>query len=358
MGMDKKRVLLVGGLIVLLFGLGFFGALGYWRYTQMKPAETGVDSGLETRRANREINFRVESKIPGITATLGSNGQAWIKEKMAEINYPADKSFVVLQNGQLTSVYPETVAFVFEPIDTLDKATREKTLYERTTSVGETVAGMQSELRGEEAIYTIYLDTELLGIDNIEIAASFSNRILRVIFAGNKQAPTREQLDAMWQKVREKQEWPIEVRISQKTSFIVPKLWELILNKLTPEVYAQSCTGVIECGTYVNTCSCPNGSGCGTSGDSCPSGGTCSCGWGCVAGSPATPTEVCPDFTTESTCTDAHDSACNGQCAFVDSCSWGSGTVPPPGTGGSCESATAPACAASCPPGQASLHIG
>ncbi len=136
---------------------------------------------------------------------------------------------------------------------------------------------------------------------------------------------------------------PINVE-SDKAANPAQSLWRDIKNWIAPPVSAQSCSGVIECGTYVDDCRYSNNTNqdCSSSFDC--GGAACVCGPQCVAGSPATHSESCPDFTTQSTCTASHNSACSGQCAFKDSCSWYSGVGPTPTPGGVGGGACADSC--------------
>ena len=179
-------------LLGCLFGLGLLAGLGYQRYRQIQlPRQNAASpTPMLTPLAERAINFRVASNIPGITATLSPEGTEWIKQKMEQINYPPDKSFVVLQNGRLTPVYPEAVAFVFESINPIEATTRENTLYERTRAGGETIAGMQSALVGNEAVYTIFLKEDRAKSDSDQVALELSYRMLRTLFAATNLVPT------------------------------------------------------------------------------------------------------------------------------------------------------------------------
>jgi hypothetical protein len=134
--MDKRKAQLVV-LLMGLFGLGLVGAWGHQKYTQVVPKNQEVEGPVVVNLAGREIDYRVESRIPGVTATLSPGGKAWIEGIMSQTNYPQDKSFVVMKNGVLSPEFPNTVVFRFEPINSLDKATRQNSLYEKTESGGD-----------------------------------------------------------------------------------------------------------------------------------------------------------------------------------------------------------------------------
>ncbi len=299
--------------------------------------QKSAEKPTQTQSA-RKVKFEFTSEIPGTRVDDRDVGN-WIEEIFSSTGYPKDRPFVVWAGGSYQAYYPKTVRYVYHDISSISDGDK-KTLYERSESMGQVTGGIKTSAKGEVVTYDIYFQPEAQEIDP-DLSQAFSYWALRALFGFNPAAPDRQLFDEIWQAVKSKGAYPIKA-IKTKAGFW-ERVYQKIISLAVPRVYAApgDCTGIVECGTYVDSCACSiSNAFCGPLNPCQAGAGTCDCGWHCTVGSPATDIP-CSNYDNDyDKCTSPPNTDCGGQCAFSDSCNfepWPPGVptpTPKPGGGG------------------------
>lgn len=147
--------MVVGLVLLALVGMG----AGYWwslRQSGSPPPSRETMSQEELD--NRQIDWQVESKFPGIDIKETKETEAWFVQAMAALKYPPGMPVLTyegsLEKTQVT--YPDTIKFVFVPLSQLPSGEQGR-MYETTVSNGELMRGYSSTSDGSTAIFFVYL---------------------------------------------------------------------------------------------------------------------------------------------------------------------------------------------------------
>lgn len=211
---QRHKGLWVG--LILLAVVAGAGVLGYWWVIQgnqlLKPKLETTDVSLGTSEKEYTLSIGFGSRFSGWQVALAPEAQTWVNAAIDQLGYTKPVSFMAETEGQGATVSPDTIHFVFAPLEQLNTQERQQLLFpiyggqERVL-----VAGIDDSWDGAVLVYTIYMDTSLLGDDPEVITQNWTYQTFRVLAAANPAKVQPVLIESLWGGMVAEGAWPMIV---------------------------------------------------------------------------------------------------------------------------------------------------